>query len=215
MSVMLLRKNASIHPSTCYKSQCPIPVIFSMHRARCNSVILNEHLCVFPVEQGGTRRWDAEWAEALTFHCRPLSHVYYELHEIASKFSVKMRVLFWALNPSFTAHSSYISIRTRYYVFFLSFESKLWVIQSNVYNILEEAGGNVPQATLNQVIVSCCVWGSAVFMKPVCCFVRHDGKMKVCFAVASSVFREQAQTGWLQFACSSVAEMDGWHVWFH
>lgn len=32
-------------------------------------------------------------------------------------------------------------------------------------------------------------------MKPVCCFVRHDGKMKVCFAVASSVFREQAQTG--------------------
>lgn len=53
------------------------------------------------------------------------------------------------------------------------------------------------------------------FMKPVCCFVCHDGEMKVCFAAAPSLFGEQAQTGWLQFACSSVAEMDGWRVWFH
>ncbi len=55
----------------------------------------------------------------------------------------------------------------------------------------------------------------AGFMKPVCCSVCHNGEMKVCFAVASSLFGEQAQKVWLQFAFSSVAEMDGWRVWLH
>lgn len=50
--------------------------------------------------------------------------------------------------------------------FFLSFESKRQAIYSNVYKILEEAGGIMPQAALNQVTVICCVQGERALWSP-------------------------------------------------
>lgn len=74
---------------------------------------------------------------------------------------------------------------------------------------------NVPWATLNRFTVICCVQGTQVLWSLRVVFVRHDGEMKVCFAVAPSLLRERVERRWLQFACSSVAEMNGWHLWFH
>lgn len=153
--------------------------------------------------------------EILTFHCRPLSHVCYQLQVTASNFFL----------------SKYVCFSDHPILFPLFFHSSQWIQnsldsllcnfprilnqRSNVCNVLEEAGGNVPPATLNQVTVICRAGGAQVFMKPVCCYVCHNAEMKVCFPVAFSLFGEQPQRRRLQFACSSVAEMDGWHVWIH
>lgn len=203
MSVILLRKNASIHLTTSYKSFLShflIPVILSANGcSETSKMIQNDHQIVFPVEQGGTSRWDAGWAEILTIHSRP--GVLPVTRNCLSKL-VFFSLLLWALSTFFPQ---------------LTTDTKAFRLAIVCFSCLVNRSTkcNVPWATLNRFTVICCVQGTQVLWSLRVVFVRHDGEMKVCFAVAPSLLRERVERRWLQFACSSVAEMNGWHLWFH
>ena len=126
----------------------------------------------FPVEHGG--RWDAERAEILTMHCRPLSHVCERLQQCASNFSVKMCVSSsQRLNPVFF-HSS-LQIQTRACTlaivgFFLSFESPRNLVQQH----FRGSRWRCAMSYIKSDDLLC------VFMRPRVLFCVFP-KMKVCF----------------------------------
>ena len=212
MSVMQLRKNTSIQPTSSYKSllsQClVIPVIFSLHRAwwiECKSEIQNEHQSVFPLEQEGTRRQDAKRAEILGIHGRPLSHVFYRLQEIALVFFffVKICVLLCQYSEHWILFLSQLTAHTRAFrlaivCFPCLLNGKCQVIESSESSILDKAGGTVLKATWNQVTAAASVVkGKRRFYEAQCVVLgRRDGEVKTCPAVVSGLSRGPEQRGW-------------------
>ncbi len=217
MSVMLLWKNTSIHPTTSYKSLLSqylvIPVIFSQHRTKwiqlCDPKLTSECL------SRGTGRHQQ-------MGCRVSWDINNSLQTPESCLQPTTRnclKLFCQNTCSFLSTESVFrssqQIQKRLDSLLCVFPL-FWIeTPSDPVQCVQHFRGGRWQCATSYIKSGYSYLLCAGFMKPVCCFVCHDGEMKVCFAVAPSLFGEQAQTGWLQFACSSVAEMDGWHVWFH
>ena len=185
-------------------------MIVSLHGDKwiqCSSVIQSEHQTVI---SSGTRRqmgcrasWDFNNALQTPESClRAVTTMCLKL------LCQNVCFFFAALESCFfsqLAADTNTSVYTRYRGVFLSFESPRNLVQQH----FRGSRWRCAMSYIKSDDLLC------VFMRPRVLFCVFP-KMKVCFRCSfQSLRRARHRQGWLQFARSSVAAMDGWHVWSH